>query len=141
MYFQLVSKLLDRLGIQKENACILSTLWCRYEFLQICFKPLIVTIFDYLQTLFMMLGESMCMVVYVINKYIVHRADPAAVDGDALDMNPLVLWPVSTQIGIHHLQTEIYGSLFIIIIFPWFDNYLYHFPIYGHLSAFAKMLY
>ena len=58
----------------------------------------------------MMLGESMCMVVYVINKYIVHRADPAAVDGDALDMNPLVLWPVSTQIGIHHLQTEIYGS-------------------------------
>jgi len=49
----------------------------------------------YVQTLFMMLGESMCMVVYVINKYIVHRADPAAVDGDALDMNPLVLWPAA----------------------------------------------
>jgi len=49
----------------------------------------------YVQTLFMMLGESMCMLVYVINKYVVHRADPAAVDGDALDMNPLVLWPAA----------------------------------------------
>jgi len=49
----------------------------------------------YVQTLFMMLGESMCMVVYVVNKYIVHRKDPAAVDGDALDMNPLVLWPAA----------------------------------------------
>jgi len=49
----------------------------------------------YVQTLFMMLGESMCMVVYVVNKYIVHRKDPAAVDGDALEMNPLVLWPAA----------------------------------------------
>lgn len=59
----------------------------------------------YVQTLFMMLGESMCMLVYVINKYIVHRADPASVDGDSLDMNPLVLWPaafldiVATSLG------------------------------------------
>jgi len=59
----------------------------------------------YVQTLFMMLGESMCMLVYVINKYIIHRADPAAVDGDSLEMNPLVLWPaafmdvVATSLG------------------------------------------
>lgn len=59
----------------------------------------------YVQTLFMMMGESLCMLVYVINKYIVHRADPASVDGDSLDMNPLVLWPaafldiVATSLG------------------------------------------
>jgi len=59
----------------------------------------------YVQTLFMMLGESLCMVVYVVNKYIVHRDDPKSVDGDALDMSPLVLWPaafldiVATSLG------------------------------------------
>jgi len=47
----------------------------------------------------------MCMLVYVINKYVRHRDDPSAADGDALDMNPLVLWPaafldlVATSLG------------------------------------------
>jgi len=49
----------------------------------------------YVQTLFMMLGESMCMLVYVINKYVRHRADPSAADGDALEMNSLILWPAA----------------------------------------------
>jgi len=49
----------------------------------------------YVQTLFMMLGESMCMLVYVINKYVRHRADPSVADGDALEMNALILWPAA----------------------------------------------
>ena len=37
----------------------------------------------------------MCMVVYLILKYIVNKEDPEKFDGEALPMNPLVLWPVS----------------------------------------------
>ena len=47
-----------------------------------------------IQTMFMMLGESLCMVAYLVLKYIVYKDDPKKVDGDALEMNPLVLWPV-----------------------------------------------
>lgn len=59
----------------------------------------------YVQTLFMMLGEALCMVAYLILKYIVYKDDPKKVDGDALEMNPLVLWPaafldiVATSLG------------------------------------------
>lgn len=50
----------------------------------------------------MMLGESMCMLVYVINKYVRHRANPSAADGDALEMNSLILWPVTTLFRVHY---------------------------------------
>jgi len=59
----------------------------------------------YVQTMFMMLGECMCMVAYLILKYIVYKDDPKKVDGDAKPMNPLVLWPaagldiVATSLG------------------------------------------
>ena len=46
------------------------------------------------QTLFMMLGECMCMGVYLILKFI-YRDDPSKIDGDALPMNPMILWGVS----------------------------------------------
>jgi len=49
----------------------------------------------YVQTLFMMFGECMCMVVYLILKYIVNKEDPEKFDGEALPMNPLVLWPAA----------------------------------------------
>jgi len=49
----------------------------------------------YVQTMFMMLGECLCMVAYLVLKYIVYRGDPKKVDGDALPMNPLVLWPAA----------------------------------------------
>jgi len=49
----------------------------------------------YVQTLFMMLGESMCMVVYWIFRYGVYRNEPKKIDGDMIPMNPLVLWPAS----------------------------------------------
>jgi len=45
----------------------------------------------YVQTLFMMLGECMCMGVYLILKFI-YRDDPSKIDGDALPMNPMILW-------------------------------------------------
>jgi len=59
----------------------------------------------YVQTLFMMLGECMCMAAYIFLKYVIYRKDPKKVDGDALPMNPLVLWPaafldiVATSLG------------------------------------------
>lgn len=49
----------------------------------------------FVQTLFMMLGETMCMVVYWILKYGVYRNDHKKIDGDMIPMNPLVLWPAS----------------------------------------------
>lgn len=49
----------------------------------------------YVQTMFMMMGECLCMVAYLILKYVVYKDDPKKVDGDALEMNPLVLWPAS----------------------------------------------
>jgi len=66
-----------------------------------------VVYFDHyiVQTLFMMLGECLCMVAYLILKYVVHKNDHKKVDGDALPMNPLVLWPaafldiVATSLG------------------------------------------
>ena len=36
----------------------------------------------------------MCMAAYIFLKYVIYRKDPKKVDGDALPMNPLVLWPV-----------------------------------------------
>lgn len=45
------------------------------------------------QTLFMMLGESACMVAYLVLKWI-HREHPEKVDGEARPMNPLIMWPV-----------------------------------------------
>jgi hypothetical protein len=43
----------------------------------------------------MMLGECMCMAVYLILKYVVYKDNPEKVDGDdPKPMNPLVLWPV-----------------------------------------------
>jgi len=35
------------------------------------------------------------MVAYLVLKYIVYKDDPKKVDGDALEMNPLVLWPAA----------------------------------------------
>jgi len=50
----------------------------------------------FVQTLFMMLGECLCMVAYLVLKYIVYKDNPEKVDGpDALPMNPLVLWPAA----------------------------------------------
>jgi len=48
----------------------------------------------YVQTLFMMLGETMCMVAYYCLKYY-HRDHPEIVDGAAKPMNPLVMWPAA----------------------------------------------
>ena len=45
----------------------------------------------------MMLGECLCMVAYLILKYVVYKDNPEKIDGDALPMNPLVLWPVSSS--------------------------------------------
>jgi len=59
----------------------------------------------FVQTLFMMLGESMCMIVYGILKYVVYKDDKQKIDGDMLPMSPLVLWPaafldiVATSLG------------------------------------------
>lgn len=47
-----------------------------------------------------MFGECMCMVVYLILKYVVNKEDPEKFDGEALPMNPLVLWPVSILLSI-----------------------------------------
>jgi len=58
----------------------------------------------YVQTLFMMLGESACMVAYLVLKWI-HREHPEKVDGEARPMNPLIMWPaafmdiVATSLG------------------------------------------
>jgi len=49
----------------------------------------------FVQTFFMMLGECLCLVVYGFLKYVVYRKNPEKVDGDALPMNPLVLWPAA----------------------------------------------
>jgi len=49
----------------------------------------------YVQTMFMMLGECMCMVAYLILKFIVYKDNPKKLDGDAKPMNPLVLWPAA----------------------------------------------
>jgi len=49
----------------------------------------------FVQTLFMMLGESMCMIVYGILRYGVFKNDPKKIDGDKLPMSPLVLWPAA----------------------------------------------
>jgi len=58
----------------------------------------------YVQTLFMMLGETLCMVAYLILKWY-HKDHPEKVDGEAKPMNPLVMWPaafmdiVATSLG------------------------------------------
>merc|ERR1711970_309720 len=50
----------------------------------------------FVQTLFMMLGECLCMVAYLIVKYVVYKDTPEVIDGpDAKPMNPLVLWPAA----------------------------------------------
>lgn len=50
----------------------------------------------FVQTLFMMLGECLCMVAYLIMKHVVHRKNPELVDGpNPIPMNPLVLWPAA----------------------------------------------
>jgi len=50
----------------------------------------------FVQTLFMMLGECLCMGVYLILKYVVYKDTPEVIDGpDAKPMNPLVLWPAA----------------------------------------------
>jgi len=59
----------------------------------------------YVQTMFMMLGESLCMGAFLLLKHVIYRSDPAKVEGGALPMNPLVLWPpafmdiVATALG------------------------------------------
>jgi len=58
----------------------------------------------YVQTLFMMLGETMCMLAYMLLKWY-HKDHPEKVDGEAKSMNPLVMWPaacmdlVATSLG------------------------------------------
>jgi len=50
----------------------------------------------FVQTLFMMFGECMCMGAYLILKYVVYKDTPEVIDGpDAKPMNPLVLWPAA----------------------------------------------
>jgi len=49
----------------------------------------------FVQTLFMMLGETMCMFAYWILRYGIFRNDPKKIEGDLLPMNPLILWPAS----------------------------------------------
>jgi len=50
----------------------------------------------FVQTLFMMLGECLCMVAYLILKYVVYRKTPEVIDGEnPIPMNPLVLWPAA----------------------------------------------
>jgi len=50
----------------------------------------------FVQTLFMMFGECMCMGAYLILKYVVYKDNPEVIDGpDAKPMNPLVLWPAA----------------------------------------------
>jgi len=50
----------------------------------------------FVQTLFMMLGECLCMLVYLILKYFVYKDNPEKIDGpNPTPMNPLVLWPAA----------------------------------------------
>jgi len=50
----------------------------------------------FVQTLFMMFGECLCMGAYLILKYVVYKDTPEVIDGpDAKPMNPLVLWPAA----------------------------------------------
>jgi len=49
----------------------------------------------YVQTLFMMLGETMCFGAYYFMKYVVNKKNPDALDGNAKPMNPLLLFPAS----------------------------------------------
>lgn len=49
----------------------------------------------YVQTLFMMLGETMCFGAYYFLKYVVNRKDPGAFDGGAKPMDSLLLFPAS----------------------------------------------
>jgi len=50
----------------------------------------------FVQTLFMMFGECLCMGAYLILKYVVYKDNPEVIDGpDAKPMNPLVLWPAA----------------------------------------------
>ena len=53
----------------------------------------------------MMLGETMCFGAYFFMKYVINKKNPSAIDGDAKDMNPLILFPaalmdiVATSLG------------------------------------------
>jgi len=49
----------------------------------------------YVQTLFMMLGETMCFGAYFILKYGVNRSNPEAFDGYAKPCNPLIMLPAA----------------------------------------------
>jgi len=50
----------------------------------------------FVQTLFMMLGECLCMGAYLILRYVVYKDTPEVIDGpDPKPMNPLVLWPAA----------------------------------------------
>jgi len=50
----------------------------------------------FVQTLFMMLGECLCMVAYLILKYFVYKKNPEKLDGEnPIPMNPLIMWPAA----------------------------------------------
>jgi len=49
----------------------------------------------YVQTLFMMLGETLCFAAYFILKYGVNKNDPDAFDGYAKPCNPLIMFPAA----------------------------------------------
>ena len=42
-----------------------------------------------------MLGETMCFGAYFFMKYVINRENPAAIDGNAKPMNPLILLPAA----------------------------------------------
>ena len=46
----------------------------------------------------MMLGETLCFGGYFIMKYIIHRKDPEAFDGNAKPVNPLLMLPVKRSV-------------------------------------------
>jgi len=49
----------------------------------------------YVQTLFMMLGETLCFGAYFLLKYVINRSDPEAFDGYAKPCNPLIMLPAA----------------------------------------------
>ena len=103
IYTELTRKLISRLQLARQ-ALNSEREWAYFEhyYVQVDYNKnellnfLIIP--SKLQTLFMMLGETLCFGGYFIMKYIIHRKDPEAFDGNAKPVNPLLMLPVKRSV-------------------------------------------
>ena len=115
--------------------------------------------FNNVQTLFMMLGETLCFGAYFLLKYVINRSDPEAFDGYAKPCNPLIMLPVGNSSIIHEYKdiTLMPGCIawhywhLIGLHWSWFhegcwvlpnaESISYHFlcpPVYSHSQTGEK---